>query len=246
MKVVIGIVLLGLATSTNAQDYEKKDKMKDKVMPYITRSIGVSFQSFDGINNRVVNFPQFEQLKDGSGTLGLGWLKEQNRLISAGSIDVGSSMSGDKNKKSSTIRYAGISADIGYDVVKSENVILYPMVGIGFQGYQALFFRDNSSVPFDELLRNPSVENDISAVKFNNSFLGYRVGFGVAFKSPKHPGNAIGLKAGYTGSFKKNSWKSNENQLLAGAPQDKVSQFYVSLVLMNQAWFGGHHDKWKK
>ncbi|MEO6233448.1 MAG: hypothetical protein ABJB11_11765 [Ferruginibacter sp.] len=239
MKVVICVLMLGITVSANAQKWDKKDK----VMPYITRSIGVSFQKFDGLNGRVANFPQFKQLRDATGTLGLGWLKEQKRVISAGGILVGSSMSGDRDKKSSTVRYINLNADLGYDLLKSDRVMLYPLAGIGLQAYQGIFYKDNSSVAFNDVLQSPTVQNNISSVRFNNSFVVYRLGFGVSVKSAKYPSNAIGLQAGYTGSFKKHNWRSNENQVLAGAPQDKISQFYVSLVLMNQPMFGHHKDK---
>ncbi len=232
MKITISIFLLGITLSSVAQNDSKV-----KQLPSITRSIGVSFQKFDGLNSRVANFPQFETLRDYTATIGLGWLKEHKRVISAGSINLGSSMSGDRDKKSSTIRYFGVTADIGYDVLKSEKVMLYPLVGLGYQGYQAIFFKDNSAVLFNDVMQSPTVQNNIRSVRFNNSFLLYRLGFGVSIKSTKHPENSIGLQAGYSGSFKKRMWRSSENQLLGNAPEDNLSQFNVGIIFINKPNF---------
>jgi hypothetical protein len=119
--------------------------------------------------------------------------------------------------------------------VKDERITFYPFAGLGAQKYQALFYRDNSSINFDDVLASPAVQNSISSVKFNNGFLVYRLGFGFSLKSPKYPAS-IGVQAGYTGSFKKNAWRSNEGQTLRNAPEDRISQFYISLVLTNKPW----------
>ncbi len=232
MKVIISFFLLGIALSSNAQHGKK-----DKFIPMFTHSIGASFQQFDGLNSRVANLPQFKQLRDYTATLGLGWLKECNRVISAGGITLGSSMSGDRDEKSSAIRYIGVNADLGYDVIKSEKVMLYPLAGLGFQKYQAIFYKDNSAVAFNDVLQSTSVKNSISSVKFNNAFLIYRFGFGVSIKSPKDPSKSIGFQAGYSGSFKKHAWKSNENQSLGNAPEDRISQFFVGLVFSSKPMF---------
>lgn len=212
-----------------------KEKMK-QMMPSVTRSVGVSFQSFNGLNNRVANLPQYTPLKDHSYTLGLGWMKEMNRVVSDMGFTIGSSLTGKRDEQSSTIRHIGFNANIGYDVLKSEKITLYPLVGLGGQSYQAIFYRDNTGVDFDDVLGSPGVRNSIEPVKFNNKFFVYRAGIGVAFKSPKYPSASIGLQAGYTGSFKKNAWKSSAGQTLGNAPEDRISQFYVSLVMASSPW----------
>lgn len=231
MKTIIVLALVGFAISCDAQEYKKKD-----FLPAITRSIGGSFQQFDGLNSRVANLPQYEQLKDYSATLGLGWFKEKNQFISNMGVSIGSTMSGHRDEKSSTVRFINVNADIGYDVLKSDKVMLYPLAGLGFQKYQAIFYKDNSNVDFDDVLESPAVQNSIQPVKFKNGFFVYRAGIGVALKSPKYPSSSIGLQAGYTGSFRKNEWRSNEDQVLNNAPEDRISQFFVSLVLISKPW----------
>ena len=174
MKIIISILLLGVGLTSNGQH----DK-KDKVIPMFSHAIGGSFQQFDGLNSRIANLPQYKQLKGYTATLGIGWLKERNRLISAGGLSIGSSMSGDHDKKSSTIRYFALNMDIGYDLLKSEKIMLTPLAGLGFQKYQAIFYKDNSAVDFDDVLESPTVQHNISSVRFNNSFVVYRFGIGL-------------------------------------------------------------------
>src|ERR1700710_1925173 len=108
MKIFISTCLVAIALNCTAQNGKK-----DKFEPMISHSIGGSFQKFDGLNSRAAGLPQYKQLKNYAATLGLGWLKERNRFISGGGLVLGSSMSGDHDKKSSTIRYFGLNADIG-------------------------------------------------------------------------------------------------------------------------------------
>lgn len=233
MKNILSIFLMGITLTTTAQ--------KDKMRPLITHSIGGSFQEFEGLNARLVNYTAFEPLKEYGGTLGLGWIKNYKGVIASGNVNLGSTMSGDRDKKSSAMRFYAFTFDLGYDVLKSDRLMLYPFVGVGYQKYQAVFYRDNTSVPFDSVLNSPATRNSISSVKFNNPFLVYRAGIGFSIRSPRHESKSIGIVAGYTGSFKEHAWRSNEDQLLSNAPIDKVSQFFVSLVLTSSPMFMKDH-----
>lgn len=240
MKLITLVFLSALSLSCFAQDepaHKKFNKTRmERYLPSMTRSAGMSFQSFNGLNSRVANLPRYTQLKDYAFTLGLGWMKEMNRVVSDAGFTVGSSLSRKKDEQSSSIRHFGFNANIGYDVLKSEKITLYPLAGLGAQAYQAIFNINNSNVDFDDVLESPAVRNSIEPVKFNNAFFVYRAGIGVAFKSPEYPSSSIGLQAGYTGSFKKNAWKSKSGQSLNNAPQDRISQFYVTLVLASNPW----------
>ena len=238
MKTTFFLLLLAVSFSAVAQ---RKHHKMDFTMPEITHGIGASFQKFDGLNSRIANLPQYKQLPNHSGTLQLGWIKERNQFISDFNLMAGSSMSGDRDKKSSVIRYYGANANIGYDVIKSKKILLYPSAGIGFQKYQARFFKDVSAVNFDDVLTSPNTQNAIRSVDFKNTFLIYRLGIGFAVKPPKCPFSSIGLQAGYTGSFKDKAWRSSEDQALQNAPVDKVSQFYVSLIMVSKPWMMMKH-----
>jgi hypothetical protein len=234
MKYIVGLLLTCISLSAIAQQPEDKEHYKK--MPLMTLGLGGSFQQFDGLNSRIASLPQYSKLPKDAATISLGWLKEQHRIVTAGEITAGSAMSGHQDRKSSTVRYLGLNLNIGYDLLKSEKTMLYPFAGLGYQSYQALFYKDNSNVDFNDVLQSPAVQNSISSVKFNNAFLVYRLGFAVSIKSPKCPSSSIGIQAGYAGSFKKSNWRSNENQVLNNSPEDKLSQFYISLKFMNKPW----------
>lgn len=232
MKNMIVLLLCAVTFSANAQKGKnKKDKwhhMKGD-MSIMTRGIGVSFQKFDALNSRIAGFPQYKALPDHMWTLSGGSMHVEKNFISQFTIGAGSSLTGNPDKRSSAMRYIGGGIDFGYDLVPAETVMLYPLVGIGAETYQAKFYKDVSAVDFDLAATSSTVQNSNRSVKFNNSFLTYRLGLGLAFKSPKHPGS-VGIQAGYTGSFKDRSWKTSENQTLANAPKDGLSRFAVSLV----------------
>ncbi len=229
-KILSLILLFFITLSTFAQKYE------DDFFPQMTFGIGGSFQKFDNLNQRIAKFPQYKKLGDYTGTLELGMLKERKRVISDMDLMVGSSLA-NHNKKGSVIRFFGINLGIGYDLLANKNISLYPLAGLGLEGFQARFYRDNSSVPFDSLLQFPSAQSQIHSLDFTNYFFCYRLGFGVTLISDKRPFGSIGLQALYTGSFKSSSWKSNQDQSLGNAPEDKLSQYHIGLIFGRQ---GGH------
>src|SRR5688572_23261731 len=123
MKTSMLICLFAISLSVVAQETRNAG-----FRPYMMRGVGATFQEFDGLNTRLADFPQYKELRDHMGTLQLGWIKEHNKLISGFSLMAGSSMSGDRDERSSTIRFLGIGADIGYNVLNSELIMVYPMV----------------------------------------------------------------------------------------------------------------------
>ncbi|ULQ53616.1 hypothetical protein [Flavihumibacter fluvii] len=252
MKSIFLLCLLAaVATAQGQDDKHEKHQMKgqhDKhgmhgkytdFMPMSTLGLGASFQQFDGLNSRIAGFPEYTSLKDHAATLQLGWLKERNRFVSGSDISFGNSFSGDKGKKSSNIRFIGLGADFGYAVVKNKTVLFYPFAGLGYEWYQARFYKDNSSSDFDDVLDSPNLQNAIRPVNFKNDFFTYHLGLGVNLTSPKSMGGGIGLRAGYTGSFHDSYWKSNDNQNLGNAPKDGLSRFFVSLVFSHQPMMMG-------
>ena len=235
MKFTILFLTMLLSASLYAQ--QNPPGKNEFTPPMFLRAIGMSFQEFDELNSRVASRPEYKTLRDHTGTLEFGFFKTHNRFVSVVDFILGSSMSGDRDKKSSTIRYAGAGIDLGYDVLANEKHILYPTIGIGGQAYQARFFTDNSAIPFDLVLESPTVQNAIRPVNFTNEFFTYRLGIGYAVKSSRKPSVNFGIRVSYVGSFKDQSWKSNDNQELADAPADGLSQFTISLVLINMPKF---------
>lgn len=229
MKNTLYVFLLTLCMPALAQDAPKQHHMNMEDFPDMSRAAGVSFQKFDGLNSRIANFPQYKELRNATGVLQLGWFKEKNQFISQFNIMGGTSMSGERDKRSSTIRYLGVAADLGYDVLSSSKVALYPLIGIGYQKYQARFFRDNSGVDFNSVLGSTNVQNSLKPLQLTNGFLNFRAGLGIAATSEKYH-SSIGIQAVYTGSFKDRAWRSNDDQTLSNAPVDGLSQIYAGLV----------------
>ena len=241
MKTILTFLLLAVCASCFAQDDHKK-KWDPEMFPEMSRAAGVSFQKFEGLDSRIAGFPQYKELKHATGVLQLGWFKETHQFIHQMNFMGGSSMSGDRDKRSSTIRYLGAAADIGYDVIKDERVALFPLAGLGYQRYQARFFRDNSSVNFNDVLTSPTVQNNIKSLDLTNGFFNYRLGLGIAATSTRHH-CSIGLQAVYTGSFSDRAWRSSQDQTLANAPRDKLSQIYAGLVFTCRPFWARKHDK---
>ena len=103
MKTILALFLLSVCATSFAQD-ANNNKWKADMFPEMSRAAGVSFQKFDGLNSRIANFPQYKELRNATGVLQLGWFQEHHQFVSQINLMAGSSMSGDRDKRSSTIR----------------------------------------------------------------------------------------------------------------------------------------------
>jgi opacity protein-like surface antigen len=244
MKIIIVMAACILSLSVTAQEKSSKHKDWEKMkqyMPVMTKSIGVSFQEFDGLNNRMAGFPQYKTLRGHTWTVGLGSMHNIKNFISQINVKAGSSLTGDPDERSSAVRTFGGSLDLGYDVIPSARIMLYPMAGIGTESFHAIFYKDVNAVDFDDVASSPSAQNSIRSVKFTNRFTTYRFGLGLGFKSPDGA-HSIGLQGFYEGSFKDNKpWRSSENQSLSGAPVDDLERISVSLVITGNMMGMGKH-----
>lgn len=226
MKSILFVLLCCLTLNCFAQ--EEKTTMMD--FPEMSRAAGVSFQKFNGLNDRIATFPQYKTLRTATPVLQLGWFKERHQFISQINLMAGSSMSGERDKRSSTIRYLGVGGEIGYDFLKTQKLALFPLVGLGYQGYQARFFRDNSGVNFNNVANSTTVQQSLEPLQLKNGFFNYRLGAGFAATSEKMHAS-IGVQVMYTGSFQDREWRTNDNQVLANSPSDGLSQWYAGLVI---------------
>jgi hypothetical protein len=207
---------------------------KPKVKRYFFHSHGISLQKFENLNKRIAAYPQFEKAKNSTGTLQFGTFAERERLITGFSINAGSSLSGDREKKSTATSFFGLSADIGYNLLKSSRVSLYPFTGLGYETYKVKYNRDVSSIPFDSVLLSNTFQQRAENLVFNNSFLVYRLGVGLFVTSKKHMQNSIGFQVGYTGGFGEEEWKINTTQTLLNSPKDKLSKLSASVLIRYQ------------
>ena len=241
MKTKMLIIALSIfsmaATAQEKTDKKAKwSKMKSS-MPIMMNGIGVSFQNFDALNNRIAGFPQYKGLNNRVWTLTAGSMHVEKNFVSQMTITGGSSLTGNPEKKSSTLRTIGGGMDFGYDVIPSKTVMLYPMVGLGAETFHAIYYRDVNAVEFDAVANSTTVQNSIRKTKFVNSAFTYRLGLGFSVKSPKDNGT-IGLQAGYVSGFHDEKWKSAEYQSLNNAPKDRLQRFNVSLVFTGSKMMG--------
>jgi hypothetical protein len=209
-------------------DAQKSKEIKAR---YFYHSHGISFQKFDNLNQRIAAFPQFKQPKNSTGILEFGTFAERKRLITGFSINGGSSLTGDREKKSTATSFFGLSTDVGYNVLKGSRVSLYPFAGLGYETYKVKLNRDVSSIPFDSVLLSNTFQQRAENLVFNNSFLLYRLGVGMFVTSKKHTQNSVGLQVGYTGGFTSQEWKINKSQILMNSPADKLSKISVSVLI---------------
>ena len=168
MKTIMFIALSIFSLSAMAQEKTdrkaKWDKMKS-YKPIMTRGIGVSFQNFDDLNHRIAGFPQFDGLKNRIWTLSAGSMHVMDNFVSQMTITAGSSLTGNPKERSSALRTIGGGIDIGYDVIPSKTVMVYPLIGLGAETYHAIFYRDVNAVPFDAVANSTTVQNSIRKTK---------------------------------------------------------------------------------
>lgn len=241
LLLVVSLISFGQKKRMSMEDkkkyyHEKMEEFKKNpsaYMPMAANGIGATWQNFSGLNSRMGQFPQYNQLKQHMATLQMGWIKERNHVVAAGSIQGGTSVN-NLSKKRSGMRFLGITADAGYNVLNNKIAMLYPFVGLGVETYQARFFSDKTNVDFDDLIGTAEGRSSVEPAKFRNTFFNYRVGAGASFKAPMCPSHSIGLVAGYTGSFSKKGWRTNNFQKTANAPEDRVDRFFVSVIFAHQ------------
>ena len=241
MKTIMLIALSVFSFSAMAQEKinnkAKWDKMKS-MKPIFTHGIGVSFQNFDALNHRIAGFPQYEGLNNRIWTISAGSMHVMNNFVTQMTVTAGSSLTGNPSKKSSTLRTIGGGFDLGYDVIPSEKVMLYPLIGIGGETFHAIYYRDVNVVEFDAVANSTTVQNSIRKTKFVNSAFTYRLGLGMSVKSPRDEHGTIGLQAGYVSGFQDEKWKSAEYQNLSNAPHDVIKRFSVSLIFSGGKMMG--------
>lgn len=230
MKIINLVFALFCVTSlANAQQ-----KKKSSVKRILFHSHGISFQKFDNLNKRIANYPQFQSSKNSTGTFQFGSFTERDKLITGLNLNVGSSLSGNRNKKSTATNFFGVAADVGYNLLKGTQVSLYPFAGLGYEKYTVRYNRDISTIPFDSVLQSVNFQQRTENLAFINSFVVYRAGMGINITSKKHLQNSVGLQIGYTGGFGDQEWKINKSQILLNSPKDKLSKIFTSIIIRYQ------------
>jgi hypothetical protein len=229
MKRILLAALLIISITAQAQHHKKRPVGSTASMYF---GMGAAGQSFSQLNSRIAARPELQPLRKTQGMFYLGFAKERKNVLFDFNFGVGSSLSGDAERKSSNISMFTSSINIGYNFSNNKNIRVYPFIGIGGETFMAKFFRDVSAIPFDSVLQNTSWQQRTAPSKFTSNFFTYKLGFAVDFLNKNNPHYAIGLKVGYTGGFKDVSWRVNDNQVLANAPVDRLSGWFASIQFM--------------
>jgi hypothetical protein len=228
-KIFTSLLLLSFIASKAQND--KKDSTEKF---HLFLGIGMNGQNFDNLNARIAGYPIYQQLPNYQANFTFGWVAETDRAIIDFQFGFGNSMSGDQEKKSSSISSFGGSALFGYAIAEQKSFRLYPFLGFGAEMFHATFNKDVSAVPFDSLLQNPSTQQKASSISFSNNYITYTAGIGIDFFNKKHRHKAIGFRGGYEGGFSSRDWRMNQNQILFNAPKDHLSRWFVGIQFMVQ------------
>lgn len=222
------LIVMTLLLFSNAVCFAQNKS--DSVRLFFHYGFGYHNQSFNGLNNRIANRPEYEKLGSSIVSINAGWNIERHHVMLNSNFVFGNSLTGDANKRSSSLSLFGIELNLGYNFSRNQNIRIYPFAGISYNAYLARLNKDVSSIPFDSVLQSNAVQQRTEPVTFTNGLLCYQAGFAVDFiKQRGRYIRSIGIRASYGGSFTGETWRINETQLLQNAPSDKVKQFNVSL-----------------
>ena len=121
---------------------------------------------------------------------------------------------------------------IGYNVVTSEVLDVYPTLGIGGAGTQ-LEIKGRSAPTFGEVITDPARSSRLT----NGGFLlavgvdaDYRVNLGTG-PNGEYGGMLIGISTGYLFCPQVSDWTLDGMNSVAGGPRVKVEGFYVKLSI---------------
>ena len=224
------LLLLSCALLLSALGFSQSSR-SDSSTYMMYWGVGYQYQSFGNLSNRIGGRPDLQKPGSSLGTIVIGVNGETKGFMRDFQVRFGSNITGDDEKRNTTIMNFGASVTVGYNFSKKSNFRFYPFVGISGENYFAKFNRDISAVPFDSIIASNTVQQRTEPVKFSNMFFCYQGGLAVDFINTKYRFlTSIGLRASYTGSFKSRTWRVNDNQLITGAPSDRISQFNASLL----------------
>lgn len=123
-----------------------------------------------------------------------------------------------------------LTANIGYVARRSENYIIYPMVGAGF-GTLSLNIQSTGSASFDQVLANPGrgAQLTYDTLVFNVAVAAD--GFAPLTESgDTHVPFIFGFRAGYLFSSPLGGWQSPEGEV-GGGPSSSFTGPYLQIVV---------------
>jgi len=129
--------------------------------------------------------------------------------------------------------------NLGYVVMSSRSVLLYPLVGLG-SGGMSLTITDRNNLPgsFDEMLADPGRQAQMIHGGFMMNFSIGADWFVAGKKGDGITGGwLVGLKAGYVLDTSRKNWSLDDNPL-TGAPVATMSGVYIRITVGGGGYAG--------
>jgi hypothetical protein len=186
--------------------------------------IGVQYMDLEDLNIALLDrgYPDFDETFL---TLGGGGFAVRNRVLIGGEgHGLLQSQQTSPNGALRTGLFAGYGMfNVGYQVVRSRSLALYPLLGIGGGG-TTLLIRERATVSFDDVLRDPGRSSSLTKGAL---LVGGAVGgdWFLPFGSARG-GLILGFRAGYTYAPLDAEWRMDGTDV-AGGPSAELTGPYV-------------------
>jgi len=235
------LVLLTLFISNFSFSQEAEtEKKNDEVRGYLM--LGGSKLDIDALNERLVSKGQ-SSFSDGFLSFGGGFLRKKNSNWLFGVEghylfieEKDYTVPNGSYKTSLTGAYGFV--DIGYALVSSGGLNIYPLIGFGGGGAGLQIGKSN----FDDILEQPERNVNLTAGAF---LLNFAIGSDYLIKSKESEkdegGLVLGFRAGYTYSPWKGAWWT-DNISIDGGPKIGMTGPYFRLMI----GFGGKGEWWNE
>ena len=134
-----------------------------------------------------------------------------------------------QTKATANVNYAGL--DIGYVVLDSNNLRVFPLLGIGRGGVSLQMLERSATPTFDELLAQPLRESESSS---GGLLLQFAVGADYFLKLSRQPhrrgGILLGVRAGVSYKPAESSWERERGDVLGGPDVDPSGAFVRFII----------------
>lgn len=197
--------------------------------------LGSSFLKVDKLNERLVSYG-YSPFSKSFFTVGGGGHAIINRLIVGGE---GGSMLGesvpDGGRESSLIIGYGLF-NIGYSLVSTGNLRLYPMAGIGAVGMEFTIAESSGTVSFNDILETPGRSSILSAGGLLISLsLGADYVINLSNTENERGGPYIGVRAGYNLCPFSSDMSLDDNDV-TGAPKMGFGGPFIKVLIGGGAY----------
>ncbi|MCX7880372.1 MAG: hypothetical protein N2517_06900 [Ignavibacteria bacterium] len=193
-------------------------------------AIGANFINLDNLNNRL-SAEGFSKFSSRFISLGGGGQAYIGNLIIGGEGH-GLLQENTENPNYSTNVSIGYGFfNLGYTLVSTNSVKLYPLLGIGGGGMSLEIQDMNPKSNFEELIKNPRTGTELSMGAF---MLNFALGFDYLLKLDKANEKSgvgsfiIGIRLGYTLSAIKSNWVVYEKKI-SNFPKTSLDGFSIRL-----------------